>query len=119
MGIHRLFDQIDSDQSGTITIGELEHHLQNKAVQAFFQALGIEPYDAWTLFKLMDENDSHNIDIEKFVVGCLKLNGNAKSTELLKLAYDNKWIAKKLLQLRPRNATATGLGKNCGRMFQN
>merc|ERR1712232_349517 len=72
-----LFERIDTDDSGEITISELEALLSDSMVQAHFQALNLKPGDAWTLFKLLDTDQSNKIDLEEFVLGCLQLQGSA------------------------------------------
>lgn len=94
--VTKLFKDIDNDESGCITIQEFEDHLENKNVKALFDSLELEIDDAWTLFSLIDTDGSHVIDIEEFVDGCVRLRGSAKSIDVARLSYENKWVRKKL-----------------------
>merc|ERR1712050_425725 len=67
--IRQLFKTIDSNDSGQITINEFESHLSDEEVEAYFASLELDIADAWTLFKLLDDDSSHAIDIEEFVMG--------------------------------------------------
>jgi len=90
--IKRLFKEIDSDESGHITIKEFERHLRDESVQAYFESLELDPSDAWTLFKLLDWDASHAIDIDEFVLGCMRLKGAARSADIARLTYEHKWL---------------------------
>jgi len=88
--VRHLFESIDEDGSGTITIQELEDHMNDEAMQAYFQSLDLDTSDAWTLFKLLDSEGSHRIDCEDFVDGCMRLKGAAKAIDLAHLIHENK-----------------------------
>merc|ERR1711979_71197 len=82
-----LFGIIDQDGSGSITIGEVEAALLRSEVRAYLGSLGVEPTDAWTLFKLIDSDKTGVIDLEQFVSGCMDLRGGAKAAHLAAMAY--------------------------------
>mmetsp|Transcript_32860 Transcript_32860/g.90661 ORF Transcript_32860/g.90661 Transcript_32860/m.90661 type:complete len:577 (-) Transcript_32860:101-1831(-) len=94
-----LFKNVDSDDSGVITYEELEQHLGDRQVRAFFESMDLETSDAWTLFKLLDRDMTHEIDIEEFVDGCLRLRGVAKSIDMARLLHETKWALKSISQL--------------------
>lgn len=86
--IKRMFDEIDSDGSGFITMKEFEEHLQKGTIEAVFSSLSIDTDDAWTLFQLLDDDKGNSLDADEFVHGCLRLKGNAKSIDVAKLSRD-------------------------------
>jgi len=94
-----LFRAIDSDHNGNITVDELEQHLEDEAVQAYLAAIDIEPKESWTLFALLDEDESEEIDLEEFILGCLRLKGAAKAVDVAKLSIENKILNSKLKHL--------------------
>lgn len=96
--IQKLFKQVDDDGSGFITISELEAHLDDESVQAYFSSLDLDPKDAWTLFKLLDVDKGNLVDLEEFIIGCMRLKGDAKSIDIAKLTYETKWMMKRLLE---------------------
>mmetsp|Transcript_131468 Transcript_131468/g.245945 ORF Transcript_131468/g.245945 Transcript_131468/m.245945 type:complete len:201 (+) Transcript_131468:2-604(+) len=96
--IQKLFKNLDDDRSGFITINELEAHLNDENVAAYFSSLDLDPRDAWTLFKLLDVDKGNMVDLEEFVVGCMRLKGDAKSIDVAKLTYETKWMMKRLLE---------------------
>merc|ERR1719382_46136 len=90
-----LFQEIDCDASGIITIAELEQRLQDPQVRNWLQSLEIDADDAWTLFKLIDTDQSNVIDIEEFVMGCLRLKGTARSIDMQRLLYEQRGLIKR------------------------
>merc|ERR1719476_204729 len=50
--LEELFNEIDVDGSGMITVYELEAYLQDQRASAYFAAVGIRTSDAETIFKL-------------------------------------------------------------------
>lgn len=96
--VKNVFRDIDQHGSNYITYQELMSHLSDDKARALFAALDIEAEDVWELFKLLDEDESHLIDIQEFSMGCLRLKGNAKAVDLAKFAYDQKQMKQKLYQ---------------------
>eukprot|EP00747_Dinoflagellata_sp_TGD_P085270 gnl/TRDRNA2_/TRDRNA2_162826_c0_seq1.p1 gnl/TRDRNA2_/TRDRNA2_162826_c0~~gnl/TRDRNA2_/TRDRNA2_162826_c0_seq1.p1 ORF type:complete len:228 (+),score=43.61 gnl/TRDRNA2_/TRDRNA2_162826_c0_seq1:97-780(+) len=91
-----LFTSISSRTSGAITLAEFEAAMEEPAIQAYFATLELETSDAWTLFKLLDSHKIHSIDLEEFVVGCLRLRGTAKSIDVATMMHNQKLIARQL-----------------------
>eukprot|EP00913_Durusdinium_trenchii_P014648 g13743.t1 len=46
--------------------------------------------DVWTLFMIMDHDQTGLVNLEEFVSGCLQGRGPAKSIQLVKMSYENK-----------------------------
>jgi len=92
----RLFDSMDVDSSGTIAFKELSEHLGKKEVQTYFETLDVDPHEAKALFQMLDMNDSGSIDFEEFLSGCIRLQGPAKSMDLLLVARDMRHELKRL-----------------------
>merc|ERR1712178_579657 len=66
---------------------------------AFFEALDLQVDDAWTLFKLLDSHESGLVEVEEFVEGCPRLRGSARSLDIARMMYENRWIMNKLTKL--------------------
>ena len=47
-----------------------------------------------TFFKLLDEDAGGAIEIEEFLMGCLRLRGQARAMELAKIIQDQSWLIK-------------------------
>ena len=44
---------------------------------------------------LLDADKSGSIDLDEFVSGCMQLHGPAKSLQLAKMSFENKFLGKK------------------------
>merc|ERR1711972_526709 len=94
--LESLFRSCDFDGSGTITLTEFDSMLADESTHAVFESLGINIYDGWTLFKLLDDTQSSSVTLEKFLSGCLRLRGSATSMDLHSLKYDMDWLTNKV-----------------------
>merc|ERR1712224_483211 len=93
-----VFREADIDGSGTITADELVQHLGNTVVLAHLHTLGLEVHEAVGLFRLLDVDESHEVSIDEFVVGCMRLKGGAKSIDLATLMYENKKMLDRIVR---------------------
>jgi hypothetical protein len=90
--IYQVFMDLDLDSSGTIAVREFEQVVKSDKMAAYFHALGLEITDVKSLFALMDRDRTGAIDIEEFLMGCLRLKGEARSLDLAKLSLQTEWI---------------------------
>jgi len=96
--LRALFDQINVNNTGTITLGELEQCMEDDKLQAYFATIDLSVDEAFSLFKLLDHGDTHVLDIDTFVTGCLKLRGQAKSLDIAMMMYETRWGLQKVLR---------------------
>ena len=52
--IRKLFSRFDQQETGVITFAMLEEKLDSSEVREYFETLGLDVWDAWTFFKLLD-----------------------------------------------------------------
>lgn len=93
-----LFEKVDDDASGFITINELETLLTDDMTRAYFKAMELDANDAWTLFKLIDKDGSGLVEIEEFIMGCEALRGSAKTLDVANMMYESRLLARKLFK---------------------
>merc|ERR1711920_599474 len=86
--LHDLFNEMDEDSSGLLTLDVLETTLLQRNSQAYLQSLGIDVTSAWNLLKLLDVNRDGTVDLEEFVLGCMALRGDAKAIHVAMLSHD-------------------------------
>jgi len=97
--LKNLVLEVDADHSGTITLEELEQGLRKESVQQWFHALDIPVEDGWTLFQLLAQGEGKEVSVDEFVLGCLRLKGQAaKSFHLLVLMNENRQVQHRLLE---------------------
>eukprot|EP00929_Paragymnodinium_shiwhaense_P001502 TRINITY_DN101730_c0_g1_i1.p1 TRINITY_DN101730_c0_g1~~TRINITY_DN101730_c0_g1_i1.p1 ORF type:complete len:651 (+),score=71.76 TRINITY_DN101730_c0_g1_i1:71-2023(+) len=93
-----VFKEIDADRSGQMTYEELNEHIQDPSLQAYFSHLEIEAQDAWEIFRLLDVDGSGTISDEEFVYGCMKLRGYAKTLDVASINYDIERLRRKTFE---------------------
>eukprot|EP00392_Amoebophrya_sp_AT5.2_P013550 g13677.t1 len=84
--ITAIFEAADTDGSGELSREEFDEALSKKAVKQKLELIDVPPDDLRMLFDLLDADGSGEITIDEFRKGCLKLQGTAKSKEMIKLA---------------------------------
>eukprot|EP00930_Biecheleria_cincta_P072462 TRINITY_DN59855_c0_g1_i1.p1 TRINITY_DN59855_c0_g1~~TRINITY_DN59855_c0_g1_i1.p1 ORF type:complete len:646 (-),score=99.99 TRINITY_DN59855_c0_g1_i1:112-1989(-) len=96
--VRSLFKDLDADNSGFISLVELEQNITKPSVQTYFEALELNVRDAWNFFKLLDADGGNAIEIDEFLMGCLRLRGPARALDLAKLQHDHAWMMKQIGQ---------------------
>jgi len=76
-----LFNELDANNTGLVTLQEFQNSLADERVIAYFATLQIDVTDRNRVGMLFDIDDDNNISLEEFVVGCVKLRGYAKKTD--------------------------------------
>eukprot|EP00928_Gymnodinium_smaydae_P056338 TRINITY_DN39731_c0_g1_i1.p1 TRINITY_DN39731_c0_g1~~TRINITY_DN39731_c0_g1_i1.p1 ORF type:complete len:544 (-),score=67.08 TRINITY_DN39731_c0_g1_i1:234-1865(-) len=92
-GLQTLFNAIDEDGSGAVSIREFEHHFNDPAVKHLFAALGLAPSDAWSLFVALDVDGDNKVSAREFLDGCLNLRGSASAIGLANIRRDLEKLA--------------------------
>jgi len=81
--LRELFNMVDDDDSGVITIDELQQAIEDARVLHKFELLGISVRDADTFFHTLTAiSHGEDLRIDEFVEGCLKLKGPASSLDV-------------------------------------
>mmetsp|Transcript_46470 Transcript_46470/g.123417 ORF Transcript_46470/g.123417 Transcript_46470/m.123417 type:complete len:635 (-) Transcript_46470:100-2004(-) len=91
----KLFKQFDKDQSGSLTLDELADAWELHDLGAQFRYLGIEFVDAVSLFQTLDVDSTEMVEIDEFVMGCLRLQSQGKPLDLQSYSRENKRYALK------------------------
>ncbi|CAE7247584.1 scn4ab [Symbiodinium natans] len=90
--IKMLFTEIDAAESGVITFQMFQERIMSQEVKTYFESIDLDVWDAWTFFKLLDMDAGGAVEIEEFLLGCLRLRGNAKAMDIAKLCHDQTWL---------------------------
>eukprot|EP00929_Paragymnodinium_shiwhaense_P028011 TRINITY_DN16315_c0_g1_i3.p1 TRINITY_DN16315_c0_g1~~TRINITY_DN16315_c0_g1_i3.p1 ORF type:complete len:592 (-),score=102.36 TRINITY_DN16315_c0_g1_i3:47-1822(-) len=93
-----VFSEIDQDGSGSMTLDELNAHIEDEHLQAYFSHLQIDASSAWEIFRLLDVDASGTISVEEFVWGCVKLRGFAKTLDVASINYDIERLRRKTFE---------------------
>mmetsp|Transcript_62119 Transcript_62119/g.110841 ORF Transcript_62119/g.110841 Transcript_62119/m.110841 type:complete len:659 (+) Transcript_62119:84-2060(+) len=91
--IYKLFKEIDTNDSGTITINEFEEKLEDERALVYLKCLKLDCTEARTLFALLDVDRSGSVEIEEFLLGCEKLKGEARSLDVAVIQYELRHLS--------------------------
>ncbi|CAE7434900.1 FBA1 [Symbiodinium natans] len=90
--IRTLFNQLGTDESGSITFGQFESKIHSPEVREYFETLGLDVEDAWSFFKLLDRDGGGSVEIGEFLKGCLRFRGQARAIDIGQLLHDQGWL---------------------------
>ncbi|CAE7464953.1 Cacna1c [Symbiodinium natans] len=90
--IRYLFSEIDAEDRGVITYQMFEEKVNDQAVKAYFESMDLDVWDAWSFFKLLDLDSGGAVEIEEFLMGCLRLRGSARAMDIAKIVHDQAWL---------------------------
>merc|ERR1711924_53372 len=91
-----VFDEMDQDDTGLVSLTEFEKSLDDEKVIAYFNYLKLDCSDARMLFQLMDFDLSEEVSINEFLQGCYSLQGEARSLDQ-KIMRQVKWLTEMFL----------------------
>merc|ERR1719356_322959 len=92
-----IFEEMDTDGTGCLTLQEFERRLDDERVIAYFNALKLDVSDARTLFTLLDYDQSGEIAVDEFLAGCHKLKGESRSLDIAIMQYEIRWLKEAFL----------------------
>lgn len=92
--LRTLFSKLGADRTGGITLRMFEEKINSPSVREYFETLGLDIWDTWSFFKLLDANLGGVVDFEEFFMGCLRFSGNASALDLGKISQDQAWLIK-------------------------
>eukprot|EP00931_Biecheleriopsis_adriatica_P076131 TRINITY_DN49880_c0_g1_i1.p1 TRINITY_DN49880_c0_g1~~TRINITY_DN49880_c0_g1_i1.p1 ORF type:complete len:708 (+),score=169.26 TRINITY_DN49880_c0_g1_i1:58-2181(+) len=98
--MQRVFEELDTDGSGTLSLDEFEKKLDDENILNFMSTLELDVDQVRTLLTLLDRDGNGSVDIEEFIEGCLRLKGGAKSLDMAILQYQVEFILSSLSGLR-------------------
>mmetsp|Transcript_26619 Transcript_26619/g.76736 ORF Transcript_26619/g.76736 Transcript_26619/m.76736 type:complete len:302 (+) Transcript_26619:2-907(+) len=113
-----IFEEVDSDCTGKVTWRKFWDYLHNEHVQAYFATQQLDTTDARELFNLLkNEDKNEEVSVEEFILGCKRLRGQAKSSDVATLLRESKRFGARqqkmehhLRQLRRRLQLEIGMG---------
>merc|ERR1719329_295761 len=88
------FEEVSGEfeRSGCVTEEIFEKLLEHERMRVYFQAMGIEVDEAHGLFQLLDADSKGVVNLDEFVMGCLRLRGDARTVDVVTLMYENKRV---------------------------
>jgi len=90
--MQRVFEELDTNNSGAITLEEFEKQMEDENVLTFMSTLELDVDQVWMLLCLLDRDQNGAVDLEEFITGCISLKGGAKSLDMAILKYQVEWM---------------------------
>jgi len=97
-----LFNKLDKRRRG-LTLEDLQEHVNNKVVQATFSSVGIEASDLESLFHLLDVDGNKVVEVDEFVVGCMRLARGTHNLSVEGAVMDTKVLISSLFSRNGRS----------------
>lgn len=94
--IKKLFRVADRDNRGVINAAALSEQLRQKEARVYLRVLGIDIGEINGLYKLLGLSNQEEVGISKFVNNMMKLRGQAKEVDAVRLLQDNRRLALRL-----------------------
>merc|ERR1712032_1516379 len=94
--MRQIFERADKDNSGSLSWEEFERHLRDERILSYFALMGLDTLEAKNLLRILDVDDSNDVNIDEFLIGCFRLKGHAKQLDLATLMYENKRMIKRM-----------------------
>lgn len=83
-------DDETGEAQGVLTWERFEARLDDPEIQLYFKTVDLDISEARGLFQLLDADQSGAVEAEEFVMGCLRLRGQAKAIDLATLMYESR-----------------------------
>lgn len=99
--IEKIFHQADTDNSGLLTVEELEACVTDFWVQTCFKRLGVDlnRISPTSIFSMLDFDGSGAVEISEFAAGLQQLHGSASSVDFARVVRGQRTSQKQLKKL--------------------
>jgi len=92
-----LFQKMDVAGCGMLSMADFRQQLQEPEVQVLLSHFKFDIVDSDSFFTLLDVDGNGTVDIEEFVVGCLRMHGKSNAIDMEISIQETKQIAKRLV----------------------
>merc|ERR1719291_851011 len=110
--MRNIFFEIDSECTGTVNKNDLVEFCNDRRVQYYLTALGLDVDDAERLFVLLDENRDGELGLDEFLSGCLRLKGLARSIDVFSLIHQTRQLCRRIESIDQVLHDSTGVRNN-------
>lgn len=86
--------QANEADTDFITFPMFEEKINTPEVRDYFESLRLDIWDAWTFFKMVDDDGGGTIPMDEFLMGCLRLRGQARAVDVGRVIHDQQWMIK-------------------------
>merc|ERR1712232_674591 len=88
--LRMLCKRLDIDRSGQISFDEFFTSMQDERMVSYMASVGLEIHDVECFFRMAANASSKHdqVDIDKFVEGCMSMKGNASGLDMQKSLFE-------------------------------
>lgn len=79
--IRRIFVAADVDKSGEVSLLEFDSQLKDPEMEVYLRGIGWRTDQALELFNILDTDGSGEINVDEFIAGCTRLQGECKAVD--------------------------------------
>jgi uncharacterized membrane protein len=98
--MRQIFDEMDDDETGQLSMTEFVTKLSDERVLAYFNSMKLDVSEATNFFALLDHDNSGEVSIAEFIQGCHKLMGESRRTDTVFMQYELQHIRQAISELR-------------------
>lgn len=91
-GLHYLFTGTDTENTGRITTEQFRGIFTSPHMHQHLESMNVNPFEAASLFALLDNDESGTIDYNEFVGGCMRLRQAAKAIDIIMVMHEAQEI---------------------------
>merc|ERR1712136_295511 len=92
-----LFSALDVDGNGEVSWQEFEKRMNDPDVKLLFAKVGLSVSDAINFFALLDVDGSTSLEIDEFVMGCMRFKNNVGTVDVECSIVETKQMLSKLM----------------------
>lgn len=100
--LKELFMEIDTSSTGTISLQEFTTQMEREEVRFLFSVIGLDVSDAVAFFKLLDVDGSVSLEIDEFVMGCMRFRNNPSNVNIECSILETKQLMVKSIHRQKR-----------------
>jgi len=95
--LKNIFVKMDTEGTGRLTLQDFTAHMEREEVRSLLSYFTLDITDAVAFFRLLDVDMSGSVDIEEFVMGCLRLRGTSNRIDMEITVQETKTITRDIL----------------------
>lgn len=97
-----MYQQMDHTDCGEVTFDTFQRHMSDARMVAFAESLDIDTSNLEQFFNILSQNGRRAVDLETFVVGCIKLRGMAKSMDMMDVLISQRRLTEEQARMAHR-----------------
>jgi len=97
--LKNIFVKMDTAGTGRLTMQDFIAHMEREEVRSLLSYFTLDITDAVAFFRLLDVDMNGSVDIEEFVMGCLRLRGTSNRIDMEISVQETKTITRDILNI--------------------